>query len=336
MKLTLSQMKSVTLGASRICEETDGIHFYRFTKEQADFYAGYSEYLYNISLTTSGICLSFRTDSRKLFIKTDVATPGTRHYFSFDLMVNGKLADTLQNFDESALPRVYCFEPFPGGEFSKEFILSDGEKDIKLIFPWVAEAVIKEITLDDGASVTPVKPGKKLLAFGDSITHGYDALHPSNKYITKLADFLDAEEHNKAIGGEIFMPQLAQLKETYIPDYITVAYGTNDWRRRDDETTLRAATEFYSNLRNNYPNTPIFAITPIWRDVTDVDHKGGDFCDRQKLIENAVAEIDNVTVIPGADLVPHCSDYFADKTLHPNDAGFAFYYENLKKYFKNI
>lgn len=336
MKLTLSQIRSITLGASRICEAADGIHFYRFTKEQEDFYAGYSEDFYNKTFTSSGICLSFRTNSRKLFIKTDVTIPGTRHYFSFDLMVNGKLADTLHNFDESALPRVYCFEPFPCGEFSKEFILPEGEKDVRLLFPWSAIAVMKEISLDDGASIIPIRPEKKLLAFGDSITHGYDALYPSHKYITRLAEFLNAQEHNKAIGGEVFVPGLSQLKEDYVPDYITVAYGTNDWRWRDDETTLRAATAFYRNLRNNYPNTPIFAIAPIWRDETDGTHLGGDFSDRQKLIENAVSGIDNVTLIPGMELVPHCSDYFADKTLHPNDAGFAFYYENLKKYFKNI
>ena len=241
MKLTLSQIQSITLGASRICEENDGIHFYRFTKEQEDFYAGYREDFHVKTFATSGICLSFRTNSRKLFLEADVAIRSSRSYFSFDLVINGKLSDTLQNFDESTLPRIYCYEDYPSGEVSKEFTLPDGEKEVKLIFPWGASAVIKQILLDDGATIIPVKPAKKLLAFGDSITHGYDALYPSHKYITRLADFLNAEEHNKAIGGEVFTPGLSLLKEDYTPDYITVAYGTNDWKHRRDESALNAA-----------------------------------------------------------------------------------------------
>ena len=37
----------------------------------------------------------------------------------------------------------------------------------------------------------------------------------------------------------------------------------------------------------------------------------------------------NVTVIPGMDLVPHDLQYYADAGLHPNDAGYEFYFRNL-------
>lgn len=37
----------------------------------------------------------------------------------------------------------------------------------------------------------------------------------------------------------------------------------------------------------------------------------------------------NVTIIPGIDLVPHDLQYYADTGLHPNDAGYGFYFQNL-------
>ena len=70
---------------------------------------------------------------------------------------------------------------------------------------------------------------KRILCFGDSISQGYDALYPSNQYTPQLAKLLDAEEYNKAIGGEIFRPELALARDDFEPEYITVAYGTNDW-----------------------------------------------------------------------------------------------------------
>ena len=74
-----------------------------------------------------------------------------------------------------------------------------------------------------------------MIMFGDSITHGYDALNPSFSYANRLADLLNADFVNKGIGGERFFPTLAQLKDDIEPDYITVAYGTNDWAHSPKE-----------------------------------------------------------------------------------------------------
>ena len=37
MKLTLEQIRTITTGAVEIVQEMDGIHFYRFTREQMTF-----------------------------------------------------------------------------------------------------------------------------------------------------------------------------------------------------------------------------------------------------------------------------------------------------------
>ncbi len=54
--------------------------------------------------------------------------------------------------------------------------------------PWSVKTWIEEISLDDGAFVEAVRPKKKLMAFGDSITQGFDALHPAKRYVATLCE----------------------------------------------------------------------------------------------------------------------------------------------------
>jgi hypothetical protein len=194
---------------------------------------------------------------------------------------------------------------------------------------------LQELCLDDGAWFEPVKPGKKLLCFGDSITQGYDTLYPSAKYATQLAKLLDAEERNKGVGGEIFFPELAKTKEDYEPDFITVAYGTNDWNKTNLEVFRSNCTEFFKNLCENYPNAKIYAITPIWRKDYQELSQLGEFTLLEQVIRAVTEPYANITLIPGLELVPHNEKLYADtKALHPRDEGFTCYYNNLIQYFK--
>ena len=53
------------------------------------------------------------------------------------------------------------------------------------------------------------------------------------------------------------------------------------------------------------------------------------FFDIEKGIRAATANMPNVIVIDGQELVPHETGYYADGRLHPNDAGFEHYFKNL-------
>lgn len=61
------------------------------------------------------------------------------------------------------------------------------------------------------------------------------------------------------------MPALAACKDAFAPDYIIVAYGTNDWRHAAAEKFRNNCRGFYENLCKHYPGVPVIAITPIWR-----------------------------------------------------------------------
>ena len=330
MNLTLSEIQEITFGAARVEAKEDGVHFYRFTKEQELLYKERRDNFYKKTFSTSGIQLRFRTDSQTLLLKVEVSVSSTRKYFAFDVFVDGEKLDSLNNFSDAELPVRCPKSDFPLGEHSKEFQLGAGEKEVCVVFPWSVVAVVKELALDDNSFIIPNKRSKKMLCFGDSITHGYDALYPSNKYISKLAKMLDAEEFNKAIGGEIYFPALAATKEDFEPDYVVVSYGCNDWNRCAREEFTENCKEFLTNIHKNYSASKVIVIAPIWCKKSLETRVFGSFEDVAPIIREQAAPFDNMSVINGCEFVPQDEAYFTDG-VHPNNAGFELYFENLAK-----
>lgn len=331
MKLSAQQIESITKGAVRIEECDGGVAFHRFTASQELYYRTTNASFYTKSLATAGVRLQFKTNSQRLFLKAELTAGSSRTYYAFDVFTNGEFLDSLNNISSVELPTNYVGVSLPLGMAEKQFDLGDGEKTVCVYFPWSVAVKLLELSVDEDAVVEPIAVPKKLLAFGDSITQGYDAVHPSVRYIGKLADHLGMEEINKAIGGEIFCPKLAALSDDFTPDCIAVAYGTNDWSGQSREVTEENCKAFFSALRANYPQVPIMAITPIWRADWQADKAFGLFPEVGKMIRRVAAAVGGVLVIEGFDLVPHDTAYYADGRLHPNDAGFAKYADRLRE-----
>ena len=333
MKLKIAQIREIAFGVDRVEEINGAFVFHRFTHEQEEMYKVRRDDFYLKVFSPSGVCLRFSTNSENLFLKTEIALGTAKNFFSFDLFINGELTDSLTNFVEEALPPDYGAEEFQLGEYAKNFSLGTGEKEIILHFPWSVIATVKELSLDDGCSIIPMKPAGRMLSFGDSITQGYHSLHPSRKYTTQLAAALGVQEHNKAIGGEIFFPELALTKESFVPDYITVAYGTNDVNRCSFEEFTANCQAFLKNLHKTYPDSKTFVLTPIWRMAFDdlvFYHR------IENTIREATAGYENMVVVSGIDFVPHSESAFGDLVLHPNDQGFDHYFMNLFKTIKSM
>jgi lysophospholipase L1-like esterase len=331
MKLNLEQIKTITQGAVRISEDSEGIHFYRFTKEQEELYREADAGHYLRTFATAGIKFVFKTDSKKLFLSSLVKTINTRNFFSFDVLVNDVYVGSLDNYSDVELPENYTEEKFPYGDFEKEFDLGEGVKVVKVHLPYSAIAIMKEVSLDDGAVVEPIEMKKKVLVFGDSITQGYDALHTYKRYAARIAESMEAEEMNKAISGEFFFPPLAETDDDFEPDYVTVAYGTNDWSKTKREDFQRKSKAFYTSLSKKYPRAKIFGITPLWRKDYQEYREFGLFEDMINDTVKAVEGLENVILLHGFDMVPKEPKYFGDLRLHPRDEGFDHYFENLNK-----
>ena len=272
------------------------------------------------AMSTAGIQFRFRTDSRTLGLKMRIEPGASSQLFSVEVFANGKLVGDFKTQPDGQL-----------GEFSGEFFLGEGEKTVVVYFPWSVVVKMADVVLADGATLLPDRPKKNLLIYGDSITQGYFAKQTSVRYATVLASFLDAQEHNRAVGGEIYCAKLAQLEEMENPDYISIAYGTNDWNTVEQGYFMEQCSGFVKTLSEKYPGAKIFVLTPIWRKDLKEEKPFGLFSDVEKCIRQCCQGLSNVQIVRGFDLVPKDSAYFQDEVLHPNDAGFRHYAQNLCK-----
>ena len=327
MKLTTNQIKDITLGAAYIDSIDKKTRFHRFTKEQEDLYKTVSDNFYNKTFSNSCIRLEFETNSSSLFIKTEVTPRSSRTFYSHDVFTNGELLGTLSGNIVTNTSEIVS-KKFDLGEKGKT-------KTVRICLPWSCSSDIIELSIDDRAYVAPIQKSRKMICFGDSITQGYDATFTNNSYASKITTYFNTETRNKGIGGEIFRPELAKLKDDgFEPNIITVAYGTNDWATEvSRDLFVNRINEFFESLTQNYPNAKIFIISPIWRSDWQDIHTFGTFSDIKEELLKVANKYQNVTLIDGFDFVPQNSKFFSDKYLHPNDEGFSYYAKTLiKKY----
>ena len=321
-KLNFEHIKKIVHGAARI-EEGDGkISFFRFTKEQQELYKNVCTDFFMKSFSTSGISLEFDTDSENLSLSVLVDKGSSRSFFTHSIFVNGnRIGELSGNIgDNQNVP------------FNGNFQLGDGMKRVKILFPWSVASSVQSLELDDNSKVIPVEKKCNLLMLGDSITQGYDAMIPENAYAIKIAELFDAEARNKGIAGEQFFAKLTLEKEDFKPDIITVAYGTNDWRHGTKTRFERECKGFFYNLRNSYPDTKIYAITPLWRvDIDNEQQIGEPLSYIADFIKQVATDISDMVVIDGIDLIPHDSKYYQTDGVHPIDSGFEHYVNNLWK-----
>ena len=301
--------------------ENNGVYkFFRMTAQQGEILKQINDF-YMKSTATSGIKMDFTTDARAIEFTGRFSEGSSRKYAFFDIYVNGVL---------TAHPGTGDYPQNP--DFSIRLPLDGKTNRVTIYFPCLARTVLKSFELIGASSVDAVKKNRKLLCYGDSITQGFDCLRPSSHYVYRLAEALDAEEFNKGIGGERHVPALVACEEPFTPDYILAAYGTNDWAHETPQLLEEKCSGFYKTLAEKYTDIPVITITPIWRSniFSFAEHvKFESFQQVEDCILRVTAQYPNITVIKGFDLVPHDKSYFADWGLHPNDAGFYHYGENL-------
>lgn len=324
MILTLEQIKAVTKGVEYVSIENGNFVFHRFNPEE-------EKVINSVNVAhAAGVQMEFKTDAKRLKLK--IATrdeSGIRFYFAVDIFENGELLGNIKNFPDGLSGR-YAGKRFDLGEFECDLPLGNDEKTLRVVFPHSVITELVQIELEGATFITPVKRDKLIVFYGDSITQGYDVLHPSKSYAMLLCDALNADSYNKAIGGARFSPELAKINNGRAPDYVVVAYGTNDWggNSSKDEITTKAKA-FMDNLTASYPDSKIFVISPIWRWDFEEIKNFGSFKELEEMIRNICEGLKNVTFVSGVDLVPHDSRCFGDEILHPNEEGFSFYCKNL-------
>ena len=319
MKLSLEQLTSIACGIDRTERTEDGVQLFRMTEAQKGYYLHYNNIeKANKTDSTSGVKLAFYTNSESVKFSARFTEGSSRAYAYFDIYENGAMIAHCGSDKEN--------------EAQMEVKLLPGESLVEIYFPWSKGVILTSFELDDGATLEPHIRPRKLVAYGDSITHGYDAIYPSLSYINRLGNLLDADIYNRGIGGDVFAPELVKRDNVQAPDYVTIAYGTNDWSMCTMEKFEANCRGFFKAVHEKYPTSQVIAIAPIWRGDSERETAmKRPIFDVYKLFCEYTKEYDHFTVVDGWNLIPHLYAFFHDQILHPNDQVFSLYAENLYK-----
>ena len=306
MKLTLEQLKTITFGAVHVYNDPEGVtHWQRMTNAQVDAYGVHAAILAERAMATTGCRLDFMTDSDHVVVQS--ASGG-----KYEILVNGLFAEMLQGIGRICIT------------------LPQGENRVSILLPDHDPGTLSLVKLDEGATFTPYRYDHKFLFLGDSITQGWESSRPSTSYVNHLGSFFHAQITNWGVGGSFFEANtLAPVDFT--PDKVFFAYGTNDYTHWQSRAEFEAACDAYmARVKALFPHCPVYCISPIWRQDGLISNPAGTHAQvRDYLIR--CAESYGFIHVDGYTLVPHHSDYYADKFLHPNDLGFAVYAQNLIK-----
>ena len=328
---------SLTLGAETVTFSEEGAYLERFIHAEKECCAANGRHPVRVG-ATAGMRLSFVTDSPRLTLGVLICNETElKDSAAIDVKVNGAYVGGIANFTEDGkgvfpdgTVREVEERNYPHGSFSKEFSLGEGEKTVSIYLTYPSRTLITELSVEDGALVRPNRPKLRHLIYGDSITHGYNATHPTRSYVALLDDFLDAESFHKGVDGGTYFAPLAAAAPRREYDLVTVAYGTNDWDRVAFDTFAKESSEFLATLASRYPTAKIYVLTPTWRaDNQPKQRPHGTMEEYREVLAAECEKYPNMRVIHCKDLIPHDPAMFEDRRLHPNDEGFSHYAKGL-------
>lgn len=330
MNLTFDQIKTVATGVMEFIEE-NGLWLYRFNEAQRAVYSHQPNNLYQ-SRQAAGITLDLHTDATAIRMTVD----GERDYDNvnraFDLLIDGNFVCSVDTLGMDCA--IVGKKLTPYGPYDLLFRLPKGEKRVTVVMPWDATVRIRSMELENATFFRPAEFKRTMIAFGDSITHGAYAKYACMTYAMQTARLLDAKLYNFGIGGERFRMKKI-IKGSYPEcDFVTVAYGTNDYAHQPEEAFEEKMPSFFAQLKDAFPDTPIFVILPLWRILEGYEERKalGSLQDVRDRIAKECEKYPNITVLDGSKWVPHMKEFYGDKTLlHPNDLGMSQYAMGLTK-----
>lgn len=295
----------------------DGVRLTRMTEPQLRW-AGTNPTWGLRARCPAGASLVMRTDSRWLDLEL-VLLEGCRKYIGVDVEIDGALTHAVRVEHAPERFRARLFE-----------MPRRNPREVRVHLPHTFDLRLTEVSIEDEATVEvlPHRP-LRLLCLGDSITQGMDAPSSFSPYPKQLGRLLNAEVLNQGIGGHVFDPCMLDAKIPFVPDVVTVAYGTNDWKRGYTPEQFRSIVrEYLEKLQSMFPAARITVISPIWRAPGHEVATELDLLSRSQIILAEAARMRGVIAIDGLSLVPHQPSYYTDG-IHPNDAGFLHYALNL-------
>lgn len=320
--LTQPDFLSLCRGAVRLESRAAGLLLHRTTASQLAYLDGLGPGAGLRGRCNASQQIVLRTDAERLDVSLDVGT-GARRCFGIAACVDGVCTH----------PAFAPSQPDGSTSFAVALRAPADQPRTRLVRLHLHPSrVVTLLKLDAiGATVVaPVPPApRRLLCYGDSIMQGMEAISPLSPYPVPLAELLDADLLNLAIGGQVFDAAYIDPDLPFKPDLIAVAYGTNDWARGLSAAEIgRQTTAFLRRIAAIHPQARVAALTPLWSAGGHERKAAGTLPEASAAIAAAAAAETGVRVVDGLTLVPNEPRYFVDG-LHPNDLGFGHYTTNL-------
>jgi len=324
--------------------DTEGyVTFLRFTEPQLAVYEQ-SSFFRLMSICSAGVCLDFETTGDEIVLDCKTAELGKqvmsdiRSEMTFSQILR-ELGNTVKKINQAGgrLDVIQHVDCYVDGCYMSSERVGSGEitlslpnpehlwRHVRIWLPLYKPFAIRSVCIN-GEWRRSARRRLQFYAFGDSITQGFFAGKPSLCYVSQLAELLDADALNQGIGGYTFNADiLTDCENLPAPDWITVAYGTNDWAQSPDLDLIETrASQFFTRLHEKFPQVPAYVITPIWRDNIDTPKDSGRFVDVTELIRRLVQPWPQIRLIDGLAVSPHNPICYADGWLHPNIIGFSY------------
>ena len=316
-------IRETVFGITRVTVEHGYYCFHRYAEAQERFYEFSNWDFFRKCYATAGVRFDFYTDSTEFSFDFELHSASSRRFYYFDVFVDGRYLTQFGEESPSSAQSRFCVK------------LPEGEKRVTVWFPCMYAAFVKNVCAD-GSFVKPAVFDKTLLAIGDSITHGYDAHLSSNAYPAILARTLGISVINQGIGGDVYHEGNIGEGLGFLPDFITVLLGTNDWAGRKRDRFTESVENYYALLDKYYPGVPKLVITPLWRGDCKRLTSVGRFSDAADVITREAKSYPGVSVVDGMKLIDHDDGLFSPDVLHPNDKGFENFASNLCPVFKKV
>ncbi len=299
------------------------LHLYRFTKRQQAVYLAKGEKTLGRCNASASIYLDFITDSDFLRMTFDTVSGSAVSYMGFDLYVDGVFTEN-RSFNDCHIPEIW-------------FALPQGTHRITLYFPWSCKVAVHTVELSENAAIKPVNRAHRAMAFGDSITQGYTTMKPSFSYVNMLSRELDVEIINQGVGGFYFDENtIDEELSAYAPEFLLIAYGTNDFSKNSDPETFRNnASSYIDKFCRVFRGRKIYGILPIFRSDSSITDPATDarysFQDAKRMLTEIYQSHPGITIIHETG-IPHIREAFAQDCVHPVDLGHILMANGIARY----
>lgn len=210
-----------------------------------------------------------------------------------------------------------------------------GMRDYEVVLPYGDSVEVMGVVVSEGAKFESptARPAKRLVAYGDSITHGFTSSEVTKSYIFLFAQKMNHQVVNMGLGGRGLYPADGTLIGSQKADLFSVLIGVNDWQGGKKIEAFKANAEgFFKNLRAKQPDVPIVVVTPLWvPESWKPASATAPLEEYRKTLREVVGALrdKNIRLVEGPDLIDHEEKYFDKVAVHPNDAGFAMMADRL-------